>query len=678
MPPQGEVRLASGRVVEYTIHYDRNSLRASVRLGNDLIALTNSGTLLRFELPTVRLVRERIDVEEVTCLGHGEGEEILAGLGDGRICRVDVATLELKDVTKLPAAPRWMGWGQANGNRPAGLVVVTEPTKPVKGGGGRELPYSMVHDLATKQTFALEEVFTTFLLDRAGRVWLGADRGEWGGRLARVDLVNGTIKAIKPPPARDPDSEASWDGVYGFIELCDGQVWSFGGSSHMGYNSGYITRVDGAKPQPLYAFEPPRNPEGEPDPGRPSLPITHIIEEDNGLLVFSYDDVFGVKQTLNSWRRFATLELQYHWGRPDAVGSYPSVITVHPPSQVGEPYLLATVADGYVRLELTKSTSLSLPGQLGATDVCAVEHPAEGTLVFEGDDRLPPWTLGPKGWEIASLAPPFEIDPAGAAAEIEKGTESWYETRILVGPDGAISTVSGTGVSDGTRTTARRVGGKSLQLGRETSSLVPSASFLTADGTLWNAGSDGLKRFEQGSWKTVAPLLGDESPSGLNPLNTNGPPWLLLDSFGKSLWQLKPGVPGDKPQLTRIMIREGEKRLSTRAAIAGPSAALLLATDAGLRTYDPMTQRLSKVDFVEPPQSVNTLIRDGLGRLWLGGKYGVAMVEAGGKTLETFDRVPGIGGREVYALAPDPHHEDGVIVALGSRGAAFIRALPKP
>ncbi len=83
------------------------------------------------------------------------------------------------------------------------------------------------------------------------------------------------------------------------------------------------------------------------------------------------------------------------------------------------------------------------------------------------------------------------------------------------GADGAISTVSGTGVSDGTRTTAARVGGKSLHLGRETSSLDPSASFLTADGTLWNASSDGLKRFEKGLWKTVSQLLGDERPSGL-------------------------------------------------------------------------------------------------------------------------------------------------------------------
>ena len=132
-PSSGEVRLANGRAVEYTIHYDRNSLRDSVRLGNNLIAVTTSGALLRFELPAVHLVRERIDAEGVTCLGRGEGATILAGFGDGRVCRVDPVTLALTDMAKLPAPARWVGWCQAQGNRPAGLVVVTRPTRPVGG-----------------------------------------------------------------------------------------------------------------------------------------------------------------------------------------------------------------------------------------------------------------------------------------------------------------------------------------------------------------------------------------------------------------------------------------------------------------------------------------------------------------------------------------------------------------
>ena len=45
----------------------------AVLAADGLIAVTSSGALLGFELPAVRLVRERIDTEEVTCLGRGEG-----------------------------------------------------------------------------------------------------------------------------------------------------------------------------------------------------------------------------------------------------------------------------------------------------------------------------------------------------------------------------------------------------------------------------------------------------------------------------------------------------------------------------------------------------------------------------------------------------------------------------
>ena len=138
LPPARQIRLESGRIVEYTIPFDRNSLQASERADNSLIALTSSGVLLRFQLPDVRLVQEHAETVEVKCLGRGEGDAILAGLADGRICRVNPATLELTEVAKLPAPPRWIGWLPAKPNHAAGPVVVT--------GSAR----STVHDLATK------------------------------------------------------------------------------------------------------------------------------------------------------------------------------------------------------------------------------------------------------------------------------------------------------------------------------------------------------------------------------------------------------------------------------------------------------------------------------------------------------------------------------------------------
>ncbi len=54
------------------------------------------------------------------------------------------------------------------------------------------------------------------------------------------------------------------------------------------------------------------------------------------------------------------------------------------------------------------------------------------------------------------------------------------------------------------------------------------------------------------------------------------------------------------------------------------------------------------------------------------------MIDPAVNVLESLERVPLIGKSTVHDLALDPHREDGVIVALGSRGVAFVRAGQKP
>ncbi len=351
-PPRREARLENGRRLEYSILFDRNSLADSVRVGEGLVALTTAGALLRFELPAVRLSRERTDLGQVTCLGRGEGGVILAGLADGRICRVDPVTLDLAESVKLSAPPRWIGWGGAVGDRPAGLIVVTRSTKRIEQAGRHDnFTVSVVNDLASGKTFALEREASAFLLDRAGRFWLGIDQGEWGGRIHRVDLARGTISVLQPPPSGDPHEKAFWSGVYGFIELHDGQIWAYGGTMHMGFNNGYVTRIDAPKPQPLFQFQSAGDPANDPPRGQPRRPFTHLLEEKMAVRVFSYDDVFLVDQALKTWRPVARLDLGYRWGRPDAVGVYPAIRAIHPPARPGEPYILATILNGYVLLK---------------------------------------------------------------------------------------------------------------------------------------------------------------------------------------------------------------------------------------------------------------------------------------------------------------------------------------
>ena len=66
------------------------------------------------------------------------------------------------------------------------------------------------------------------------------------------------------------------------------------------------------------------------------------------------------------------------------------------------------------------------------------------------------------------------------------------------------------------------------------------------------------------------------------------------------------------------------------------------------------------------------LVRDGRGRLWLGGE-GLAVLEADGKTLHPLDELPKLGRSKIEALAADPAHADGAIAAVADRGVVFVR-----
>ena len=54
-PPAGEVRLGSGRVVDYRVDYNRNSIQHSLLVDGGFIASTPSGALMKFESPSMRL-----------------------------------------------------------------------------------------------------------------------------------------------------------------------------------------------------------------------------------------------------------------------------------------------------------------------------------------------------------------------------------------------------------------------------------------------------------------------------------------------------------------------------------------------------------------------------------------------------------------------------------------------
>ena len=372
-----------------------------------------------------------------------------------------------------------------------------------------------------------------------------------------------------------------------------------------------------------------------------------------------------------------------------------SVLPIREPGKA-DGWLFATRMNGFVRLAEGKQTDYPVAtGQLGVSSIERIENSAEGVLIpgsrFEPDS----WRYRGGTWDEVSFAPPYEPAPDAPDGQQRPRISAWYETNTLIGRDGSIFTISATGTSPGTRTTARWRRARPKSWGGRTRILDPDACFLTPDGQLWNIASrvsrqladdqrettEALKRFVGGQWAEAAHFPGLNGPGrkarfvfrwGLRPINDAGPPWIVLDAGNRPLLRLAYGADFQHPRLSRHPLGRARKALAIGDASPWTKSSLLLATDRGLRllTVEGDTLAASPIDL--GARTVSRICRDARGRLWLAGE-GLAVVEAVGKTIYPLDDLPMLGRAGVDALAADPEHPDGVIAAIRGRGVVFVR-----
>ena len=469
------------------------------------------------------------------------------------------------------------------------------------------------------------------------------------------------------------NEKEQWDGVYGFIDII-GQVWAYGGLSHMGANLGFVKRVDAPG---LSASFGGHDRSRVPSDTQPNGPITSITGSDNGglnTLVLSYSDAYLTDRKLREWRKFHRLKIRYRWGRPDAMGAYPSVRAVHLFRE--GTLMFATRVDGYVRLRDGVETPMTLAGQLGARSIDRILSTPEGPLFIDSSNLDTAWRLAAGAWQPAEVAPPFEphpMDPKPRPPDTD-----WYETKILTVANGDVVTVNHSRFSPGTVTTAACRQGKAVVLGREISDLYLGHTFATPDGQLWSIWDKELKRFDKGWWHLAgsvnAPPIDDTGIEMSNDLRAipGGPPWIILDQGKNVLLTLAPGVGERDARVTRREVKDAAgKPRKVHDAIPWNAGDLLLATDAGLALYTPASGKLAPAPFGKLPRPIKRLYRDGKGQLWLGGE-GVWMIDGRGSPLRSFDALPMIAGSEVEVIAADSE-PDSVIVSLGERGIVRLR-----
>jgi len=204
----GALTPANGAAVAY--HFDHNAFAATARAGDGTyVALTDSGNLLAFDSASYALLAERVPRSPATCLA-ATAAGVVVGLDDGRIVSIDSPSLQMKRIGAVDGRPAWIG------RRRSGSLLVAHGFAPEKpfGWADRGLASLVVEEMETGRFLRIPFVATTFLLDSHDRLWLGADKGEWGGRLAVVDLQKWTLRELDHPPA----------GVYGLVETAGGSM----------------------------------------------------------------------------------------------------------------------------------------------------------------------------------------------------------------------------------------------------------------------------------------------------------------------------------------------------------------------------------------------------------------------------------------------------------------------
>ena len=657
--------------IEY--HFDENAIVDSRVVGSRLLALSASGHLLVFDRETFAVRNQNVLRRRGTCLGPSERTHMLAGISNGVIVRVAAEDLSLEQVAAVPGIPRWIGKRSKDG----ALVIAYQTSQSAESVLLKDEGQGRTYDVGARPVL---------FLDSADRLWVAS-----GGKLRAIDLASGTSKEIA--------FKGGWEGVRGFVELADGQVWAFGGTERSGELASFIVRLmPGFKSVLLY---PPAGKRRAGDDASPTTPITHILEgaEPARVLVAFRNGVSVSDKTLSDWKPLDPLAAGH---RED--GALQAVGQAH---LANNGMLLTLARGGFLEVSPDYTRRHLLDGQNTVTRPSEIVRLADG-IAFYGDGG--PLFYSKRGWHALPepVMPPAELMGPARSGERE---QSWAAmTTIPI--EGEVSYVIAkagpprhyVGHLHGLRDvflTARWDGKVLTVLGREDLPIEPDDTFSTPDKQLWNVDDKGLWSFSGGHWRLVmrSPLENarGNKPSGVLDSAWSGvqhpfksamaeplhfvegftPPFygLPVAAASWSLVRLDSNEAGGVPLIDEVPVKLEGRRLQIRDATiwGNKKDELLLATDHGLCIFN---IHWGTCEVMKPEglgDEVNLFMRDGTKRLWLGGR-GLWVLRDQKHADPVHHSVPMLADTEVVALAEAP---DGrLVVGLAGRGVVFLTIPP--
>lgn len=693
-PISGSSNVQSLGTVQWSYHFDRNALKNAERSGREIVALTESGNLARFDAETLSVTGHQVIPGRGTAIARGKTGTLLIGAEDGQIYQLVPATLELTPVTKAGGRILWLALSSVAG-RPESIVAVVDSradVMPWPGEGFKayerrsaRIQRRVLNPLkvlivseGTTRYIPFEQVsFATpsaFMLDDSDRLWMGTDKGEWGGEYSYMELRTGKVTKF------DTDS-----GVLGFMKSRDGQVLAYGGMSHMGMQSGFVADVSKSPAVYLREFtnwpktelpeaakrvlEQARANRPQAAEGSPRGPIDLVVEQDgaSGFWVLSEHEVYRCDRDFAKWEKVADLGGRWSGGRNYSVGNTPTIRRVLVSGNETPEVIAVSGRDGLARLSNGNVKHVQVQGQIESS-IIEVWSTSIGVVYLNDDDLHTGWRLDKGRWQrlrfLPDSSPSDEYSVWNFAQPImdDHGIVAYFGAAVTPGERGFLK------VGNEVKPTV-------LQTWKDSSSYYGSSILGTSDGVMLEVSESGLRRWNGKQWESAGTWASSGSEKDRRRL-LNGRSYIRLTS-GKASEVFLDAELGDLLRLTKSEKGFDLRRLTTSKGAApggifdatnDRAGVVLLATSSGLVRFNPDSGERQVIPPPNATEEFKTLVRDGAGRIWAAGD--LLYVSADEGKHWSLVPLPMLG--PTYIKRVREVGNGSMVVALHDRGVVFL------
>jgi hypothetical protein len=701
-PIQGEVQLPGGAHARFTYYFNHNALEDCVRVGNSFVALTESGNLLRFDALTLGLTGQAVVSGRASTITLDGRNRVLIGTQEGHILEVDPVALTQKLIAATEGKIVWLSGSQSAGSSDQMVVAVVDnypevlpwPGETSKKYDDRSASVEMkqrnpffvyVHANGKTRSFPLllgnNFAFpNSFLLDDSGRLWMGTDKGEWGGELSYMDLHSGSVHSIS--------KEIS--GVLGFLQTADKRLLVYGGMSHMGMNVGYISQIGKHGPEDICHFESMSlfgSVDDKKDPvqkcrglgnnnathdNMPRGPIDHIVEDAQcgGYWIVSAHTLYHSDRELTNWTKTVALGGRWEGGRRYSVGNTPTVNRLIAEKSRPDELFAVMGRDGLERVLYGKVERFQFSGELEA-GVIDIWKTSIGSLFLDSDYPHAAWRLDGNKWKVSWF---FPDRPSSS----EYGDWDFAEP---FGDDGnGVFAFSGDSALPGERAIVRLdTQGKMLVVDtwNDTSSRFQDSFLSTAEGTLLKISESELQVREGTGWRKVGKV--DLPESIMRRRMLIGRRYVSAGESAKAEKYFDAEF-GEFLQLTHntdgtynlsLAAYEGHAALdSVFDSFADHDGWFLTATARGMFRFRPEDGKRASIPNPNPDEEIKSICRDERGRIWAAGDK-LYISSDDGKHWAAV-ALSMLSKTYTKRVRPNPLDHQGVVLSIFDRGIVFI------